>query len=67
MKDFKSYRDFKVDGAVGCMLFMPPNKMWIGTDKSIVILDTNVCRVDKRERERERERERKEGGREPWR
>jgi len=40
-KDFKSYRDYKVDGAVGSMLFIAPNRMWIGTDRSIVILDTN--------------------------
>lgn len=27
------------------MLFLPPNKMWIGTDKIIVILDTNVSNI----------------------
>lgn len=42
IKDFKCLRELKLDGAVGCMLYLPPNKMWIGTDKIIVILDTNV-------------------------
>ena len=41
-QDYKCVRDLKVEGSVGCMLFLPPNKIWIGTDKLIVILDTNV-------------------------
>lgn len=40
-KDYKT-RELRVDGSIGCMLYVPPSKMWIGTDKSIVIFDTTV-------------------------
>jgi len=38
-KHYKSMRELKVDASVGSMLWMGPNHMWIGTDKSVIILD----------------------------
>jgi hypothetical protein len=28
---------------VGSMLWMGPSNMWVGTDKSVIVLDATVC------------------------